>query len=343
MNFINYFKEKWLTYVFISASYIFALSVYQLDKKFSVSQSNANYITLGLVGMLIIFIILDYTIFNMRLKKIKLYCSLNASSDDDLNAFTYPMDRAYAESILDMVNKYETYKQEISNKASDELEFITKWIHDIKLPISSLRLIMESNENHLDRSFYQSIETELAEIEQSTQTIFYHIKSNNFYNDYKISEVYTKKLIGDALKKYACYFSYKKINIYFSGEDFKVLTDEKWSEYIISQILSNAIKYTTPNGSITINTFKKGNVTTIQIRNNGKGILSKDIGQIFNKGYTSSEDRNGMKSTGYGLYLSKKLCDMMGHKLNAYSKYGEYAQFELSFIEQVTIYQVTKM
>ncbi len=45
-----------------------------------------------------------------------------------------------------------------------------------------------------------------------------------------------------------------------------------------------------------------------------------------------------MKATGYGLYLSKKLSDKLGHRLTVESKYGEYAVFRLTFIENQTIH-----
>ncbi len=333
MSFMNYLKEKWLTYILIGVCFIFSFSVYKLDNNFTVSESNATYIMSGIILILIIFIAADYSIYNMRLKKFKKFCSLNASSEDDLDGFTYPMDREYAESFLNIVKKYETYKANMDTQLSEELEFITKWIHDVKIPIASLRLIMESHDHDLNERYYEKMDTEIAAIEQSTQTVFYHIKSNTFYNDYKIAEVSTKKIIGDALKKFASFFSYKKINISISDNNDKVLTDEKWSAYIISQIISNAVKHTPINGDVTINTYKKNNLTTIQIKNTGKGILPKDIGQIFNKGYTSSEDRSGMKATGYGLYLSQKLCDRMGHQLTVDSEYGQYAQFELTFTQ----------
>lgn len=127
------------------------------------------------------------------------------------------------------------------------------------------------------------------------------------------------------------------------GEAYDVLTDEKWSGYILSQIISNAVKYTPVEGIIVINTEKNGNERTISVKNSGRGILEKDIGQIFNKSYTSSENRSGMKATGYGLYLSKKLSDMLGHRLTVQSQYGEYAIFHLSFVENENMHQVTKM
>lgn len=343
MSIIDYLKEKWLTYTFITASIIFAASVYKLDKKFTVSKSNANYIMLGLALLFIIFIFLDYTIYNSRVKRFKSYCRNNTFSDEDLDTFAYPVDREYGKDLHNIIKEYEKFKSDIRTRSSEELEFITKWVHDIKVPISAIRLILESYDGDLGHDFYRSIDMEIAAIEQCTQRVFYHIKSNTFYNDYKISKVDTKKLIGDALKGYSNFFSYKKINISISGDNYKVLTDEKWSVYIISQILSNAVKYTPPNGCITINTNSKEDETTIQIRNSGKGILSKDILNIFNKGYSSSEDRSGMKSTGYGMYLSKKLSDILGHKLTVESEYDEYAQFNLTFIGYKTIYNVTKM
>lgn len=342
MSFINYLKEKWITYTFITASIIFATAVYRLDKKFTMSQSNATYILLGLFVLLLMFGAIDYTVYNSRVKKFKSYCKNNALSDEDLDLFIYPMDRVYAESLHNIVKEYEKFKSDIYTKSSEELEFITKWVHDIKVPISAMRLILESHDDDFSQNFYRRMDTEIASIEQCTQRVFYHIKSNTFYNDYKISEVDTRKLIVDALKRYSNFFSYKKIRISISDDNYRVLTDEKWSGYIISQILSNAVKYTPANGYISINTIKNGNEVTIQIRNSGKGILTKDLKQIFKKGYTSSENRNGMKATGYGMYLSKKLSDMLGHEMTVESKFGEYAEFTITFKNNETVYSVIR-
>lgn len=341
MSIINYLKDKWLTYTFITASIIFTATVYKLDKKFTMSESNATYVMIGFFLLMIMFSTIDYIVYSCRIKNFKTYCENNALSDEALDLFVYPMDREYGKSVHNIVKEYEKFKSDIHTKSSEELEFITKWVHDIKVPISAMRLILESHDD-IGQNFYRRMDTEIASIEHCSQRVFYHIKANTFYNDYKISEVGTKKLIGDALKSYSSFFSYKKINISISDENYRVLTDEKWSGYIISQILSNAIKYTPTNGYISINTIKNGNRITIQIKNSGKGILSKDINQIFKKGYTSSEDRDGMKATGYGMYLSKKLSDMLGHELSVESKYGEYAKFSLTFINNDTVYSVIK-
>ncbi|ABR47657.1 integral membrane sensor signal transduction histidine kinase [Alkaliphilus metalliredigens QYMF] len=342
MNFIEYVKERWITYLYIMLAFTFSLVVYLLDKSFNISQSNANYIMTGWGLLFMTFVALDYGIFNSRVKRFMRYCDLKASFEE-LDDFAYPTDKIYAALVHNLVVEYEQYKADIDTKATEELEFITKWIHDVKVPISAARLTLENHEHDLSRDLYQSIDTEMFAIEESVQRVFYELKSNRFYDDYKIQKVSTKRLIAHALKGYSNFFSYNKIQISIEGEMYQVLTDEKWSGYILSQIISNAVKYTPYGGHIIINARKNDNEITLSIKNSGKGILGKDIGQVFNKGYTSSENRSGMKATGYGLYLSKKLSNMLGHRLTAESQYGEYAIFNLTFIENETIHHVTKM
>ena len=339
MKFVKYLKERWITYTFIIAACLFSAIVYKLDKSFSITTSNANYIIMGWLLLFVIFIAIDYGVFNHRLEKFKKYCSLNASSED-LDDFVYPVDKEYAQLVSNLVVDYEKYKADIYNKSAAELEFITRWVHDVKVPISAAKLILENHENDLPINLYQSIDKELFAIAESVQKVFYEIKSNSLHDDYKIAKISTKKLIAQTLKGYANFFSYNKLNISFVGENYNVLTDEKWSGYILSQIISNAVKHTPVEGNIVISTKKIGNETTISIKNSGKGILDKDLGQIFNKGYTSSEDRNDMKGTGYGLYLSKKLSDMLDHKLTVQSKYGEYTTFSLTFMENQTLHHM---
>lgn len=342
MSLKQYLKERWLTYSFFFLIFIFSLAVYHLDQRFNMARSNATYLLAGWSLFFVIFVGLDYTILKMRVKQFKKYCHLKASSEEP-EEFGYPMDQEYAALVHSLVVEYEGYKADVRTKSTEELDFITKWVHDVKVPISALRLILEDYEEAVPADYYQSIDRELISIEESIQQVFYELKTNNFHDDYKLAWVSSKKLIAQALKRYSSFFSYKKIQISLDGEAVEVLTDEKWSGYIMSQIISNAVKYTPMGASINIVTSCNDDETTITVRNQGKGILPKDLGQIFNKGYTASENRTGVKSTGYGLYLSKKLSDLLGHRLTVQSKYGEYAQFQLSFKAYQTLHQVTKM
>lgn len=338
MSIMDYLKERWITLGFLFSAFLFASAVYKLDAGFNIRESNAAYILMGWGFLFVVWIIADaYTLYS-RAKKFKDFCKLNGSVDET-EAFFYPTDRANAELVRELATEYERYKSDIETKSAQEMEFITKWLHDVKVPIAAARLILESQQDKLPADFYKNIYTEIFSIEESIQQVFYEMKSNRFFNDYRITRTGTGKLVAQALKGYSNFFSYKKLGIAVEGGDYEVLTDEKWSGYILSQLISNAVKYTPEGGKIEISTEKEDGRVTISVKNQGKGISSRDIGQIFNKGFTSSDSRGGSKATGYGLYLAKKLSDLLGHSLTADSIENEYAVFRLTFHDSDTLHR----
>lgn len=338
---LNYLKERSILFLFLFFAFLFSFVVYRLDGSFNIRESNASYILMGWGLLFITYLIFDIYTMNSRARKFRTFCQLNGSSEG-IEEFFYPTDRENAELVRELAAEYEKYKTSIETKSAEEMEFITKWLHDVKIPIAAARLILESQESKLPGDFYQNIYSEIFSIEESILQVFYEMKTNRFFDDYKIVRTGTKKLIAESLKGYSNFFSYKKLGISVEGADFEVLTDVKWSSYILSQIISNAVKYSPQEGSIEIITIKEDNRTTISVKNQGKGISNKDIGQIFQKGFTSSDNREGAKATGYGLFLSKKLSDLLGHPLTAESKQNEYAIFHLTFIENDTLHNLTK-
>lgn len=282
------------------------------------------YMCEGLAGLVVAYIVVDYLLLRGRVKRIILFFRGGAATDE---SFSNPLDAIYAQQARQMADEFNQYKAKKHGQYSDELDFITRWVHDIKVPISALYLLTEN----LAEEDASKFEMQLAYIEQHTQKVLYHIKSNSFQDDFQVSKVDTMKIVTTALKAFATFFAYKKISLDLKPESFEVLTDEKWSGYIIAQFISNAVKHTPEGGQISIKTFQQTNKTIISVRNTGQGIEQGNLKYIFNKGYTSHSADRGSFSTGYGLYLSKRLAERMGHKVYALSKQNEYAQFCLSF------------
>lgn len=322
MSVKDYLKEKRVLFSVFFVSAVFCLLVYWADEK----RVNASmiYMLQGIIGFFIVYVIIDFFILRSRARHMKQFIRNGATEEDN---FSYPLDNIYANEVSQLANDFNRYRAKIEEQYSDELDFITKWVHDIKVPISALYLLIEN----IESDDADKLEMQTAYIEQHTQKVLYHIKSKSFHDDYKISKSSTHAIISTALKQYATFFSYKKIALNLVCDDYEVLTDEKWSGYIISQLLSNAVKHTPEYGEINIKTFLRHNRTIISVRNTGTGIETMSLNQIFKKGYTSHHKRGGSSSTGYGLYLAKKLADRMGHDLYAVSKAGEYAEFCLSF------------
>ena len=258
-----------------------------------------------------------------RIKYFQEYLDSNCTGDFNGN---YPLDIKYAQSIKKIVGTYKDYKETSISEHENELEFITKWVHDVKVPIAAINLITEN----MDTDESTHIEMQLNYIDQNIQKILFHMKSKRFYDDFKIKKVSLKSIVNQALKSYAVFFSYKLISLKIDCAECSVYTDEKWSIYIVSQLISNAVKYTDNNGEISLECRKCENTITLSVKNTGKGIDETNIKNIFKQGYSGYNTRKD-KSTGYGLYLSKKLADKMGHKLTATSVPNEFAEFILYY------------
>ena len=99
----------------------------------------------------------------------------------------------------------------------------------------------------------------------------------------------------------------------------KVITDEKWLSFVVEQVLSNALKYTYA-GSITITLEPEKKLC---IRDTGIGIAPEDLPRIFENGYTGCNGRSDKKASGIGLYLCKRICTNLGHKITAGSVVDE--------------------
>lgn len=333
MSIRGYLKERWYMFIFFFVSAVFSFMVYWADA--NRADSNMIYMLEGIVLFFISYIIADFVVLRSRTKKIKHFVRNGATDDVDS---TYPLDLLYMKEVSKLARDFNLYRARNEEQYSEELDFITKWVHDIKVPISALYLLIEN----LDTDYAAQLEMQTSYIEQHTQKVLYHIKSKSFHDDYRIAEVSTHAIISTALKQYATFFVYKKISLDIKYDDYKVLTDEKWSGYIVSQLLSNAVKHTPEFGQIRIKTFLKHNKIVISVKNTGEGIKAIHLNQIFKKGYTSTVQRGGSPSTGYGLYLAKKLADRMGHDLYAVSKEGEYAEFCLAFSKIEESINITK-
>lgn len=336
MSIKDYLREKRYLVAFFLLSVLFTTAVFwSVGEHF---HPGIIYILQGIGSFFIIYIVSDFFIIRARVNKMKRFIHSGATEDV---YFSYPLDAIYASETGQLAKEFNQYRAKIIQQYSNELDFITRWVHDIKVPISAIHLLNEC----IEVEYADKLEMQTAYIEHQTQKVLYHIKSKSFYDDYKITKANTQSIISTALKQFAVFFAYKKIALDYCSDDYEVLTDEKWSGYIISQFLSNAVKHTPENGTISINTYIRNNRTIISIKNTGEGIEVDHLDHIFKRGYSSNPQRGGSSSTGYGLYLAKKLADRMGHQLYAVSQQGDYAKFCLAFLHSndIAILQKCKL
>ena len=128
-------------------------------------------------------------------------------------------------------------------------------------------------------------------------------------------------MIRKTIRKYASVFVQKKIAICYDTVAAHVLTDEKWLSFVIEQLISNALKYTS-EGEINIY-LDENTAKTLVISDNGIGIRPEDLPRIFEKGFTGFNGREDKKSTGIGLFLCKKILTKLSHTITVTSEVGK--------------------
>ena len=196
-------------------------------------------------------------------------------------------------------------------------EYIETWVHEIKTPIASAKLILENDNSNLS----ERINYEMKRVEGFIEQVLYYARSSDVSKDYIIKEFLLRSIVMKAIKNNSRDFINKNIKLDIKGIEGNVFSDEKWVEFIINQIIINAVKFSMPNeGKVSIYSKVNENNIILTIEDNGVGINEKDIDRVFEKGFTGENGRKFGKSSGIGLYLCKKLCDKLGIGISLNSK-----------------------
>lgn len=225
-------------------------------------------------------------------------------------------------SMLENVNKYK-YMTE------DYKEYIELWIHEIKIPIATSKMVIENNKNAITKS----IDKELDKVENYIEQALFYARSNTVEKDYYIRKVVLKEIVNESIKKNKSSLIQEKISIDIHDLEIEVNTDNKWIVFILNQIIQNSIKYRKKENSVIEIYANQGKENVIlYIKDNGIGIKQGEITRVFEKGFTGTNGRlSNKKSTGIGLYLCKKLCNKLGIGIELNSVQNEGTEVKLVF------------
>ena len=226
-------------------------------------------------------------------------------------------------SMHENVNKYKY-------NVKDYKEYIELWIHEIKIPLATSKMIIENNKNNATRS----IEEELDKLENYIDQALYYARSNTVEKDYYIKKSNLKDLVNESIKKNKTMLIQEKVEINAHDLNNIIYTDSKWIIFILNQLIQNSVKYKNKVNTLEIEIYSKENKdnTILYIKDNGIGIKKNEINRVFEKGFTGTNGRlSNKKSTGIGLYLCKKLCNKLGISIELDSKENEYTEIKIIF------------
>lgn len=233
-------------------------------------------------------------------------------------------------------------EQELHHTQQQELQdYISRWSHEIKLPLAALRMMNARNE---DDFLKQDMQEQLEKMEHQLHTMLCTAKTWMPASDRNITKVPLKRAIQSAVKN-ASYFLIREgfeIRIDDSVDIF-VLSDEQWPVYMLDQIISNAVKY---HQMFPVLTFfcEQKDYKILHIKDNGIGIRQEELAAVFERGYTGRNQRNGAyRSTGMGLYFVRKIAKLLNHTVSLSSKLNAYTDVQITFVHNGEFFHLTDL
>ena len=214
----------------------------------------------------------------------------------------------------------------IQRERKEYKEYIEQWIHEVKTPITAMKLICKNN--HC--SFTRDLMAELENVNRFTEQALYFARSEHAEKDYSVREIYLSDVVHEAIADNKYLLRQNHVTITVEAMDDVVYTDDKWIRFILDQIISNAVKYRTDHPALHFFTWKENDRVLLSVEDNGIGIPAGDLPRIFEKGFTGENGRRIHSSTGIGLYLCRRLCDKLGIGISA-SSGGQGTTISLSF------------
>ena len=236
-------------------------------------------------------------------------------TQNEISASSDPIEKDYQEIIRKLKEEEAYSRQKTTSDYNNMVEYYTVWAHQIKTPIASMRLQIQSEDTESARKLIG----DLNRIEAYVEMVLTFLRLDSDSTDYLIKEYDLDEIIRPAIRKFSREFILKKLKLEYEPIEFKTITDSKWLSFIIEQVISNAVKYTS-EGYVRIYMSEPG---ILCIEDTGVGISEEDLPRIFENGYTGFNGREDKRASGIGLYLCKRISDNLGHKIYAESKVGE--------------------
>lgn len=214
----------------------------------------------------------------------------------------------------------------IRQERKDYRDYIEQWVHEVKTPITAMKLLCENHPSE----FTRTILTELEKVGRLTEQTLYYARSEHTEKDYSIREIQLSDVVHGAIADNKYLLRQNSVAIEMDGVTDTVYADDKWVRFILNQLIGNAVKYRAENLRLRFFTNQQDDQVKLVLEDNGIGIAASDLPRIFEKGFTGQNGRNVQSSTGIGLYLCKRLCDKLGIGIALHSN-GNGTSVILSF------------
>lgn len=241
-----------------------------------------------------------------------------------------PVSAALDQLLKDQYRLYKNQIKTLEHQQEQHLKFMDQWVHQMKTPLS----VIELTAQNLDEPDSSNIREETDRMKTGLNTILYMARLRSIEQDFHIKPVLLSKIVHEVNKENRRFYIRNKVypKLEVDKQEITVETDEKWLFFMLSQLINNAVKYSSgKSDTIIVSIYEKAGEAILQVRDFGVGIPETDRKRVFDPFYTGENGRIFRESTGMGLYLTSEAAQYLGHRIELASETGKGTEIRLIF------------
>ena len=237
-------------------------------------------------------------------------------------------EKSRVDTLCRIISEKENARAVLFTKNEDYEEYVEAWAHEAKTPIALLTLILDNQREELSPELIYKIEYIRARLSGSVDQMLQYSRIKGGRKDYLLEALPLREVLEEVVEEYRPLLSEKNFTVVNEVEKETIYADKRALTYMLGQIVSNAIKYSSDDPRLC---FRMEGERRLSIEDNGIGVKKSDLPFIFERGFTGNTGQARKKATGMGLYLVEKIADDMHFQLNVASEIGKGFQIVVQY------------
>lgn len=257
--------------------------------------------------------------------------------------FNLSINRRVSEAFSKLHGDYLNKLSSAENERKKERRFLSLWIHNMKTPITVTDLLLQRMEQKEiePHAGLQALKEENKKLLTNLDTVLNVIRLEDFAKDYIPEKINLLEELKHIINKNKSLFIYNRVfpKIITELTEADILSDKKWNDLMINQIISNGVKYSKSEEGASKNIYfiieKMDKQIILTIKDEGIGIPEHDLGKVCDPFFTGDNGRMGFQSSGIGLYFCREVCKQLGHTLKISSEVGKGTSVTISYLAKL--------
>ncbi len=225
-------------------------------------------------------------------------------------------------------------------------EFVANVSHELRTPLTTVKSYTETlmdgalDDRDMAMEFLDIINSEADRMSFLVRDLLQLSRFDNKQFNFNFSRININNFISENIRQSRIHAENKKQKLTFEPfeRDIFITADKDRITQVFNNILTNAIKYSPEEASITVSVSETINYFKVAVKDTGIGIPKEDIGRVFDRFYRVDKARSrAMGGTGLGLAIAKEIMEAHGGKITAESEYGKGTTMTMWFLKVINV------